>query len=418
MKQTRRNTLHLLTATVLFTLLMTACSSAPFRYEPLENFDVTGRAITQNQGAIAVRASVPGEEESEAIFGIPIYDRGIQPVWLEITNNSDSRARLVLASIDREYFSPLEVAYMHKKHFSKQGWLDLEKFLYANALPRQIAPRQTVSGFVFTHASTGTKAFNVDIFYTNTGSERAYEQFTFFVEVPGFVPDHAEIDFESLYPEDAVREVDNDGLRMLLAEMDCCTTNLDGSAVGRPVQLAFVATGHDLLRALLRAGWNESSYTRDAKYLQGADYLFGRPPDAIFRKGRDKTTERAELGIWLAPAKVQGKALWIAQFKHAIGRRYAIGELFLGVTLDPDTNDGRNYVLQDLWYAQSIQHWAFSNTGIRVPQDSPELDIHGNPWFASDSYRVAIWISGSPIALADASVMDWGRWQKDPEDQP
>jgi hypothetical protein len=82
---------------------------------------------------------------------------------------------------------------MHKKHFSEQGWLDMEQYLYANGLPRQIAPRQTVSGFVFTHARKGTKAFNLDIFYTS--AEPEWETFTFFVEVPGFVPDHAAVDF-------------------------------------------------------------------------------------------------------------------------------------------------------------------------------------------------------------------------------
>jgi hypothetical protein len=417
MNPARLSIVRLLSAATIFFLVLAACSSAPYRHEPLDNFDVRQRAITQHQGTFTVRASVPGQEEAEKIFGIPIYDRGIQPVWLEVINNSDSRARVVLSSIDREYFSPLEVAYMHKKHFSKQGWMDMEKFLYANALPRQIAPRQTVSGFVFTHASKGTKAFNVDIFDTNTGNDRPYEQFTFFVTVPGFVPDHAQIDFEGLYAKDDIREVDNEGLQTLLAEIDCCTTNHDGTALGRPVQLAFVADGRDLLRGLLRAGWRESSYTRDEKYLQGAEYLFDRPPDAIFRKGRDQSTERGELGIWLAPAKVEGKPLWIAQFKHAIGRRYAIGEWFLGVTLDPDTNDGRNYVLQDLWYAQALQHWAWSKTAAKVSKENPEMDFHGNPWFAVDGYRLVVWVSGSPVALSDATVIDWGRWQQEPGEQ-
>ena len=34
----------------------------------------------------------------------------------------------------------------------------MERYLHANALPRQVGPRRTVSGFVFTHVSKGTKA--------------------------------------------------------------------------------------------------------------------------------------------------------------------------------------------------------------------------------------------------------------------
>jgi len=400
----------------LSSLILASCSVAPYRHESIDRFDLKQRAVTQEQGAVLVRASVPGKEEAKKIFGIPVYDRGIQPVWLEIANRGDSRARVVLSSIDPEYFAPLEVAYMHKKRFSKQGWMEMEDYLYANALPRQIGPGQTASGFVFTHASNGTKAFNVDVF--TTGDEPDYLQFTFFVEVPGFVPDHQQIDFESLYSTEDVRDVDVNGLRTLLEDIPCCTSNQDSSRPGRPVQVFFVALGRELLRGLLSAGWDESSYTRDAEYLAGADYLFGRPPDAIFRKGRDRSSDRAELGLWLAPVRVDGKPLWVGQFKHAIGRRYAIGELFLGVTLDPDTVDGRNFVLQDLWYAQFLQHWAWSKTGHEVPQETPEQDFHGNPWFARDAYRIVIWVSDKPIALSEATRKAWERHEAVSGKQP
>jgi len=394
-------------AAILLSLMLTACSVAPYRYESLDNFNIEQRAVTQEQGVIRVSAAVPGKDEAEGIFGVPIYDRGIQPVWLEITNHGDERARVALTSVDPEYFAPLEVAYMHRKRFSKQGWLDMEQHLYSNALPRQIGPGQTVSGFVFTHAVEGTKTFNLDVYNSKAGS--GFEQFTFFVEVPGFVPDYKDIVFEDLYDPDDIRDVDNDGLRALLAEIPCCTVNQDGNQQGRPVQLFFVAGGRDLLGALLRAGWSETSYARDAEYLTGADYLFDRPPDAVFRKGRDNSADRAELGIWLAPVRVDGKPLWVAQYKHAIGRRYAIGEFFFGVTLDPDTIEGRNFVLQDLWYAQSLQHWGWSKTGHQVSPDDLQLDFHGNPWFAKEDYRVVIWVSGEPVALSAASEIGWGR---------
>jgi hypothetical protein len=392
-------------------LMLSACSVAPLRNEPGAVEAVMERAAEQRQGPFRVRASVPGEEEAERIFGIPIYDRDIQPIWLEVTNDSDLRARVILASIDAEYFPPLEVAYMHRKRFSKEGWMDLERYLYRNALPRRLAPGQTVSGFVFTNASQGTKTFNMDIYYARQPPE--YEQFTFFIEVPGFQPDHAEVDFQSLYEESAITHTDNDGLREVLEQVPCCTTNRDATAQGRPVQLFFVGSGRELLRALLRARWDETSYERDEQYLAGADYLFGRPPDTVFRKRRGKTTERSEMRLWLAPILVDGQELWVAQFRHFIGRRYAIGEMLLGAQLDPDANDGRNYVLQDIWYSQSLQHWAWSTTGKRVSKDSPELDFNGYPWFARDSYRAVIWISGKPVALTDATSMDWSPLEKE-----
>jgi len=60
---------------------------------------------------------------------------------------------------------------------------------------RYIHPGETRSGFVFTHVEPGTKGFNVDLYGSGGGSQ----QFAFFVEVPGFEPDHAAVDFDALY---------------------------------------------------------------------------------------------------------------------------------------------------------------------------------------------------------------------------
>jgi hypothetical protein len=395
----------LLIAVVLFGV--SSCSTAPYRYEPLGSTGILERAESQQQGNFAVRAAVPSEEEAERILGAPFYERGIQPVWIEIANRGPSRARVVLSSVDRDYFPPYEVAWFFRKKFSKDGWRDMEDYLYASTLPRQIEPGTTVSGFVFTNADTGTKGFNLDLF--GTGEEASYEQFTFFLQVPGFVADYRQVQFEDLYAAAEISDVDTDGLRELLAELPCCTTNRDGSARGRPVQLFFVAKGIDLLRALLRAEWNESSYERDEDYLTRADYLFGRPPDTILRKRRDASAARAELALWLVPIRVDGDPVWVGLFKHAIGRRYAIEELFLGVTLDPDTNEGRNYVLQDLWYGQALRQWGWSKTGVVVPEDAPAKDFHGNPWFSRDAERSVIWVSGKPTAMSEATPIGWAR---------
>jgi hypothetical protein len=400
------NCFHCLAPVVLLTLSLSACSTATYKHEAFENFTVEKRALVQEQGAIRVRASVPGRDEAEQIFGIPIYKRGIQPVWLEITNNSPGRARFVLSSVDKNYFSPLEVAYMHKKYFSKQGLSDMEAYLYETAMPRQIAAGETVSGFVYTHASEGTKSFNVDVYYV--GDRANYEEFTFFVEVPGFVPDHAEVDFEGLYDASEIRELDTDGLRIALRNLPCCSTNRDGSGQGQPVNIILVAGGREILQSLLRAGWSETSYKRDDNYLNKSNYLFKRPPDAVFRKsrGKTKTTERNELSLWLSPLRADGIAVWVAQVKHAIGRRYQINEIFFGSAEDPDVDDGRNFLLQNLWYSQSLEAVAYANTGKAVPKEDPAVDFNNNPFF-TDGRRIVLWLSGDPVALQDVRNLNW-----------
>ncbi|MGD8346904.1 MAG: LssY C-terminal domain-containing protein, partial [Lysobacterales bacterium] len=387
--------------------LVSACSTAPYRYESLDDVDFRARAESQVLGDYHVRAVVPSADETKRLFGAPLYDRGIQPVWFEIYNASPSRARVSLSSVDPKYFPPMEVAYIFRKQFSKQGWKDMETHLHASGLPRQVLPGQTVSGYVFTNLNQGTKAFNLDIFDTTGGNDLA--QFMFFLQVPGFVPDHAEVEFKTIYAANEIQDVDQEGLRTLLHSYPCCTRNRADDSNGRPVDVFLVANGADLLRALLRAGWSETSYARDENYLSGAQYLFGRTPDAIFRKGRNRTRDRLELSLWLAPARVSGQLLWAGQVRHAVGRRFEIGDYVWGVNLDPDASDGRNYLLQDLWYSQSLLRWGWSESGIQVSPDDPVRDFNGNPWFTRDALRSVIWVSGRPTALSEARLVDWFR---------
>jgi hypothetical protein len=380
----------------------------PYTHQPLSDFQVEQRAVTEEKGPFRVRASVPSREEAEDILGFPIYKRGIQPVWLEISNNGQNRARFTHVSVDREYFSPLEVAYMHKKYYSRQGWMDMERHLMATAIPRVVPAGETVSGFIYTHASEGTKNFNVDVFYTGS-ADAGYEEFTFFIEVPGFVPDHVSVDFEALYAAEDIRDLDNDQLREELMHFPCCSTNRDGSGMGQPVNIVLVAGGKEILKSLLRAGWSETSYEKDDNYLNNINYLFERPPDAVFRKSRGKTTyttERNELSLWLAPFRNNGTGVWIGQMKHAIGQRYKINEIFFGAAQDPDVDDGRNFLVQNLWYSQSLQAIAFSDKGKAVPVDAPVVDFNDNAWF-TDGGRIVMWLSENPVALQEARNLQW-----------
>ena len=47
------------------------------------------RAETAVADDIRVSAAIPSREESMAILGIDLSEKKIQPVWLEIENNSD-----------------------------------------------------------------------------------------------------------------------------------------------------------------------------------------------------------------------------------------------------------------------------------------------------------------------------------------
>lgn len=384
-------------------VLLASCGTAPYKPAPLNVDALRQRAEVQVFEPLTVKAAVPGAGESEALFGVPLYDHDIQPVWLEITNRGDKRVRFALVSVDPDYYSPLEVSYTLKKGFSKKARAAMDERFHGSAITRFVQPGETVSGFVFTHLDPGTKSFNVDLFGTTTR-----QNFAFFIQVPGFKPDHAEVDFEQLYTQDEIRELTTEGFRDSLGELPGYTANSDGGPDGLPVNAVIVGKGIDVLRALLRAGWYESTVGSSLKTDSGQAtyYLYGRKPDAVFRIQRNNSVDRNELRVWLAPMLVEGETVWLGQVTNFVGQRSYIENVFFGAHLDPDVDDARGFLLQNIWYSQGLQSFAWSDTGTQVLFDQPGTDYNGNPFF-TDGFRVVLWLSGTPYSLLDTTRLDW-----------
>ncbi len=382
-------------------ILMSACASQAYHYESTHSFPIRERAVRQSEGDINISASVPGQDETQAIFGVPLYKNGIQPVWLEIVNNSPERIRFAPTGLDRNYFSPLEVAYKFRKGFSKDARAQMDKRFYGSAMPRQIPAGGTRSGYVFTHASPGTKSFNIDLF-----SGDIDYSFAFFVDVPGFIADHSAVNFDALYAQSDVLNYDLAGLRTGLMEMPLSTSDQSGQQPGLPVGVVIVGDGIDVLKALLRAGWYESSKVTNAGQIEKAHYLFGRMPDAVFRIQRNNDSDRNEIYLWMAPIRVEGKAVWLAQITHFIGQRTRLEQAVLGARIDPNIDDGRNYFTQNIWYSQSLEQYVRLAANPPISIENTRSDFNGSEYF-TDGYLTVTWLSGSPVSQIETRRLDW-----------
>ena len=140
---------------------------------------------------LVVRVSVLDDRESERFFGVPLARRGIQPVWLQITNSGAQPYRLRLASLDPNYYPPLEAAFVNHFAIGRRllafgllAWLYLPllillpfKILGAWSANRRmnaffqehgissglILPGDELAGFVFTSHDAGTKQVTVGL---------------------------------------------------------------------------------------------------------------------------------------------------------------------------------------------------------------------------------------------------------------
>jgi hypothetical protein len=398
----------------LFFCMVVLIGCASFTPRPMEETAFQARAQTQSEGKVRVTAAVLSAEESKAVLGVPLYKKGIQPVWLEIENQDDKPIWFLPYSVDPDYFSPLEVTYPYHRAFDKKYNDRIDRFFLDHTMGLFLAPGSSRSGFVFTNLDLGTKSFNVDL----VGDGNLVKTFTFFISVPGLRVDHQDVDFDNLYSAGEVIHYSEADFKNALKNLPCCTTNKDGTQQDLPINVIIVADGNDLLRVLIRAGWSETSTTKKSssaeqslfsdfpqnyRYTPVAPrYYYGRFQDASFRETRVSGFERNQLRLWLSPIRFEEKEVWIGQ----IARQYG----------DPPSSkknqkinidEVRSFLLQNLWYAQGIEKFGFvEGPGVSAPLSKPRTTFRGVT-YVTDGNRAVFWISGHPVPLSDVEVMDW-----------
>jgi hypothetical protein len=383
-------------------LVVSGCASKSFITPTVSSATFIERGVTQTQGSVRVTASVPSATETEAIIGLDLYSQGIQPVWLIVTNLGEKPARVALLSVDEEYYSPLEVAWLNRGQYSKEGRLAMERWFYEHQMPRLLSPGETRTGFVFTHLTRGTKGFNVDV-YTVDGSSN----FTFFIPLPGFRADYMDVSFKTLYTPDQLQELDVEGLQRSLANLSCCSTDQSGSAKGDPFNVAFVGSAIAIRRALLRGDWQETAAGSPDTALARTHRYQGRQPDGTFHKSRPDGSERKELRVWLSPMLVDGERVWLGQVSYDMGSKAATTSLE-AYHIDPDLDDARMFIMQNFWYSQSLARIGFIASWEASTIEAPRFNFHGSEYF-TDGMRLVLFVSENPVALDDTVILKWSR---------
>jgi len=405
-------------------LFLAACASAPTAHYSVPEGDWKARITSQENGGIKVSAAVPSAKETKEIFGKPLYKQGIQPVWLEIRNDRDATISFLPVGLDPQYFTPLEVAHTDLKDKDASASLIDEFFLNQGIGALQVKTGDTRSGFIFSKLDEGTKTFNVDIIGSSDDSGiRFFETFTFFIPVPGLKIDHYNVNWEGLYSDDEWVDLEKDQFIEILEQVPCCVTDKKGAGSGDPINLVVIGHPMDVYVAFIRAGWDETeTVTRTASmktiasFLSGGEYryspisglyVFDRPQDVAFQKARENIHERNHLRLWMSSATYQGVPVFLGQISRDIGVRFT-AKTITTHKIDPDVDETREYLLENLAYSQSLEKFAYVGGVGEVSMDQPKGNLTGDPWF-SDGYRIVLWVTSDPVPIDDVKFIDWRR---------
>lgn len=397
---------------LLCLLLVWGCTAA-FSPLPLEDIDFTDRAQTQSQGNFQVKAAVLSASDAELAFGHPLYQKGIQPIWIEITNTDEKPTWFLPFSVDPDYFPPLEVAYYYHRSFQDEYNAKLDQYFLANQMGLFIAPGSTRSGFIFTNLDLGTKIFNLDL----VGEDNQPHSFTFFISVPGLRADHEDVKFEDLYTSDQLASYDLDGFKKAMEDLAYATMDSGNEETDLPVNLIIVGSSQDLLKNLVRSDWDETASTHQKpspQELSSIDpvkvsrykavsplYYYDRPQDASFRKIKSNGLGGSVLRLWLSPVQVEGRPVWVGQVSRDIAQPALPSKNHI-IDLDED----RMFFLQNLWYFQGLKQYGYLK-GKEGSTLSELIPTPGKNAYLSDGYRLVLWVSGQPVPLDAVKMLDW-----------
>jgi LssY C-terminus len=409
--------------------------TVPYQPDPTAR-DFLARSQTQSSGGLAATVAVLDADESKRFFGKSLARRAVQPVWLKIANNSPHPYRLNLLSIDPNYYSSYEAAAINRfssgRHLLEFGffaWIFLpfiilpliillpfkliaarranramEEFFerYAFHL-RPIAPGATAEGFVFTSLDAGSKIVHLLLM-----GHADNKEFNFTVPVPGLKADYLRHDFDNRYPADQIIECTISTLVDHLAKTPSATTNAKGTRSGDPVNLV-VAGEFETLLSAFGARWDETeTITLDTcwktfrAFFIGSEYryspvsplyLFGRSQDFALQRVRGSINERLHLRLWSTPLRFEGAPVWVGQVSRDIGVRFTWRTWNLTThRIDPDVDEARDYVVEDLLQAQRLEQAGYVDGVGACDRQSPRRNLTGDAYF-TDGRRAAVLVS-------------------------
>ena len=272
------------------------------------------------------------------------------------------------------------------------------------------------SGFIFSVLDEGTKAFNVDVI-----GNSALVTFTFFIPVPGLRIDHTTVDWQNLYPADEYVDLSRDELIERLESTICCVRDKKNEAMGDPLNLIVIGDPDDIYYAFIRAGWDEtetiykgSAWKTMKSFVSGGEYryspvsalyVFNRPQDVAFQRARSNIHERNHLRLWMSSALYEGKPVWIGQISRDIGVRFT-KKTITTHKIDPDVDETREFLLENLVYAQALKKFAYVEGVEAASMDQPRGNLTGDPYF-TDGYRLVLWVTSQPVDLSDLEFEYW-----------
>ena len=134
-------------------------------------------------------------------------------------------------------------------------------------------------------------------------------------------------------------------------------------------------------------------------------YFFGRHQDLAVQKARSDVNLRDHMRLWRAPVNLNGTPVWVGQTSRDIGVRLTTKTITTH-KIDPDVDGARWYLMQDMFYSQSLRRFAFASGVGAATRESPRVNFTGDPYW-TDGLRLVMWLSNEPVSYQKVENERW-----------
>lgn len=376
-------------------LAIVSCST----WQPPPDADdgpLRSRAVSATNRNVHVSAAVLGSKDSVRIFGADVTRAHVQPVWVEVQNETSQPLWLLRSGTDPDYFSPHEVAWSLHTLLGGSTNTRIDDYFSNLGFKNPIPAGETHTGILFTNPDRVTKLVNMDLF-----GSRTLIPFTIPLPVPGSESDPQLAQTPFIYSEAEITDCpDLTSLRAALERLPCCATNAEGTTSADPLNAVLIGQFADVGAALVRR-----NYRRNLRESDAAQRVFGRKADAVGHKQAQAGAPATWIRAWLAPVRFRGQAVYIAQVGRPVGGRFAPR----GATrliLHGNVDEARNFLIQDLIYSGGLDKLGFVYGVGEATQTHPRMTL-GDAAYYTDGLRAVMFFATRPLSISDVQVLDW-----------
>jgi len=354
------------------------------------------RAVTATVRNVQISAAVLSAADNHNFFGTDINESGVQTVWVEVVNHSPHTLWLLRSGTDPDYFSPLEVAWSYHGLLSTEENSKIDEHFDKLSIDSLIPRGETRSGILYVNPHHGTRILNIDLL-----GQQTTIPFTLFPPVPG-EQDESRLDEITAYLNEPSNTdyQDETAFRRALEQLPCCTTSVQASIAGGPVNLALIGRLTDIGAALILREYRHLVAPADM-----AQQLFGRPPDLVARKTGQGGVPANWVRLWVAPLRYQGQPVLVGQAGRPVGGRFIPAD-GTPQRLHPDVDETRAYVIQDLLYSGGLAQLGFVE-GVHAVSVEQRRNHPGEFNYHTDGLRAVLFLVTRPLSLSDVEILDW-----------